>query len=119
MSDYHEHDKLRKISDQSQVCGEFLEWLQGGHDSSPNPGLQLCIWREAPDLPRWVDERNGKPTSFASRHAVESPDWYPSGYYTPGKSTKDLLADFFGIDNEKIEQEKQAMLADLRERNAA
>lgn len=35
MSDYPEHDKLAKISDQSQTCGEFVDWLQGC-------GLHLC-----------------------------------------------------------------------------
>lgn len=28
MSDYPEHDKLAKISDKSQVIGEFLDWLR-------------------------------------------------------------------------------------------
>lgn len=27
MSDYPEHDKLSKVKDESQTCGEFIEWL--------------------------------------------------------------------------------------------
>ncbi len=27
MTSYPEHEKLKAISDQSQACGEFLEWL--------------------------------------------------------------------------------------------
>jgi len=26
---YPEHDKLHAVKDKSQLCGEFLEWLQG------------------------------------------------------------------------------------------
>lgn len=117
MSKYPEHDKLSEVSDKSQVCGEFLEWLQGGYEGSPSPSIQLCVWREASDLPRWLDSRTGEPTTFAHRRAVENPDWHPAGYYTPGMNTKDLLGAFFGIDNEKVEQEKKAMLAEIREMN--
>ena len=28
-TEYPEHERLRAISDQSQVCGEFIEWLEG------------------------------------------------------------------------------------------
>jgi len=29
---YHEHEKLAKVKDRSQACGEFLDWLtsEGG-----------------------------------------------------------------------------------------
>lgn len=116
MSDYPEHEKLRKISDQSQICGEFLEWLRGGHEGSP--GLHLCQWKEAPeDVPHWIHDETGEPVSFSSRHATENPEWYPSGYYSPGLTTQELLARFFGIDQKKIDEEKEQMLAALREMN--
>ena len=35
MGDYPEHDKLSAIKDQSQACGEFLEWLG-------SQGILLC-----------------------------------------------------------------------------
>lgn len=35
MSVYPEHDKLRKIADKSQVCGEFIDWLE-------SRGIVLC-----------------------------------------------------------------------------
>lgn len=34
------------------------------------------------------------------------------------KPTQDILAEFFGIDQEKLEEEKRAMLASLRQLNA-
>ena len=38
---YPEHEKLKKIQDQSQIVGEFLEWLSCEHEyficeKSPN-----------------------------------------------------------------------------------
>lgn len=35
MAAYSEHEKLAKISDESQTCGEFIDWLEGR-------GLHLC-----------------------------------------------------------------------------
>jgi hypothetical protein len=117
MSDYPEHEKLRKISDQSQICGEFLEWLKGGYQGSP--GLHLCQWKEAADVPHWVHDETGEEVSFSHRHATANPEWYPAGYYSPGRTTQELLAQFFGIDQKKIDAEKEQMLADIRAANAA
>lgn len=39
MSDYPEHDKMSEVAEQTQVIGEFLEWLT-------SEGVQLMIWRE-------------------------------------------------------------------------
>jgi hypothetical protein len=63
-----ECDKLHAIKDQSQVIGEFLDWLEDEHE-----------------------------------------------VFLP-KSVTNLLAEYFDIDLEKVEQEKLAILEDLRER---
>ena len=113
---YPEHDKLQEISDQSQVCGEFLEWIKGGHEGSP--GLHLCEWREESDLPQWVHEATGKPVPFAHLRATQNLDWYPAGFYSPGLNTRELLAPFFDIDQKKIDDEKDQMLREIREANS-
>jgi len=75
---YPEHQRMSAVAGQSQVIGEFLDWL-------PTIGVVLCEpWEES---------------------------FYPSG-----RTTTSLLAEFFGIDLNKIETEKRAMLAALRER---
>jgi hypothetical protein len=90
-ADYPEHEKLRAIQSQSQLLGEFLdEWCSAR-------GIELC---------RLVD--SGKRTGFRGdddRDVVME--------YSPVTSTHRLLAEFFGIDLAKIEQEKRAMLAAL------
>lgn len=32
MSNYPEHEKLKLVKDQSQICGEFLDWLNEEKD---------------------------------------------------------------------------------------
>ncbi len=81
MSDYPEHDKLAKIAEQSQTCGEFLEWLVS------EKKIQLAQLDGQPGYERL----------------------WPAGY-----NATDLLAEFFGIDQSKIETEKRAMLAKMR-----
>lgn len=79
MSDYPEHEKLGKITDKSQICGEFLDWLRNER------GIVLADWSQQSDI-----------------------------LYPVHISTMNLLAEFFGIDPVKIENEKRAMLDETR-----
>jgi hypothetical protein len=90
MSDYPEHDKMQLVVDKSQVIGEFLEWLSD--EKNVHLGYVHTI-----DTP-WSDE--------------ERFDMY---HYNTNK----LLAEFFDIDLEKIEAEKDLMLQRQRELNDA
>ena len=76
--EYPEHEKLKKISDQSQVIGEFLEHLE-------KKGVVLCV------------------QSFR--------------YVPIGKSKQIILAEYFGIDLDKLEVEKQEMIEGIRSNN--
>lgn len=76
---YKEHVKLQLVREQSQVCGEFLEFL----------------------------ENNGK--FVAEMHDGE--------LYVTSTHREELLAMFFGIDLGKLEAEKKAMLAELRNKH--
>jgi hypothetical protein len=80
MADYPEHEKLEKIVAESQICGEFLDWLRGKR------GLELCGL--------------SKDESF---------------FYPVSIPTSKLLAEFFGIDRNKLEAEKRTMLELVRE----
>jgi hypothetical protein len=94
MSDYPEHDKLTKISGMSQEIGNFLEWLKGGYDNSPEH-MTVCDLKEV---------RGG--------HVYE-PDTYSDGmlkYFPTYATTQELLARYFDIDQKKIDAEKLAML---------
>lgn len=81
---YPEHEKLQAIKEQSQIIGEFLEWL------AVEKQVSLCK----------VDpEYRG--------------DYSP--YWPIRKRYEELLAEFFNIDLEVLEEEKRTMLEEMQE----
>lgn len=130
MSDmYPEHEKMSKIVDKSQAIGEFLDWLQQEkgavvHHWVSNDYEEKCpgssIFHFCVDGKRAhgvggeliataVSCTRCKGTGKVTEHFE---GWMDVG------NTSDLLAEFFGIDLKKIEQEKRAMLDSIREANA-
>lgn len=106
---YPEHDKLSNISDQSQAIGDFLEWA--GHK-----GWMLMHETDIGDVRPCPDSIFGRdcdgtcPKCEGSQVVeVTRRDWM----LAPG-STEDQLAEFFGIDRDKLEAEKRQMLASIR-----
>lgn len=84
MSNHPEHDKQSKVKDKSQIIGEFVEWLA-------TQNLCICDIIE-----------------------TQNPD-VEDDYFSPiTKTTLRLLAEYFNIDLEKIEKEKQKVLIELR-----
>lgn len=83
MTVYPEHEKLRSVAEQSQVCGEFLDWLAN----------EKCL-----HLAEWVDG---------------GPGYRSQILMCASYSTQRLLAEFFEIDLDALEREKRAMLEDL------
>jgi len=91
MSDYPEHDKLSAVKDASQAIGEFIE----------TAGYTLCELRTF--IEPLDDEPNGKTYETRPRLAPVN------------KSIQVILADYYGIDLDKIEAEKRAMLDTLQQ----
>lgn len=87
MSDYPECDKFLLVSAESEKIGEFIDWLS-------RQGIQLCTWVEN------------------DRKIITGGDYFPTNM-----NITELLAQYFDIDLQKIEQEKRAMLEELRELN--
>jgi hypothetical protein len=127
---YPEHDKLRAIKDKSQAVGEFLEWLRD------TKGLTICrrLEAETNGKPPYVwkpgvttARRDRKPTAGRNPtgfdkfngDAEDNPDfreWF-EGYHPEPTNTEKLLAEFFGIDLKALEEEKRAMLDEIRRPN--
>lgn len=80
---YPEHDKLHKVKDRSQACGEFLDWLR------EEKHVLLHVYDKSLDM-----------------------------YYPLLQSNEKLLAEFFDIDMDVLEQEKRMMLDMLRKTNS-
>lgn len=93
---YPEHEKLAKVKDESQAIGEFLE----------NCGYTLCeIMYDAP----W----NG-PGGLTREPTRDG----GGAFYAVSKGTNRILADYYGIDLDRLEAEKRQMLDKLREASA-
>jgi len=88
---YSEHQKLQAVKDKSQAIGEFLEWLQHAK------GFRLAQWMKAPDESAFAAEGDEVDDLVQQFPNVEQ-----------------LLAEYFQIDLGKLEQEKQAMLDEVR-----
>lgn len=86
MTDYPELEKIQAVREESQKIGEFLEWLSG-------EGLQIAEYAED------EDEDGDDPRLTLHYESRES-----------------LLAKFFGIDLQKAEQERRAILEELQKK---
>lgn len=94
---YPEHEKLSAIKAKSQAIGEFLD-----HFTYKGQVVELCIRHEHTD--------DCYPEDGGRRECGYSKD-----ELTPIHGTiQDHLAAHFGIDQNKLEDEKRAMLAELR-----
>lgn len=82
---YPEHTKLQALGGKNQVIGQFIEWLE-------EKGYIIAEWgTDSPD-----DDR--------SEHRL----------YPLGRGPQSYIAEYFQIDPAKIEQEKRAMLTEIR-----
>lgn len=154
MSTYPEHDKLQAVAEQTQVIGEFLEWLE-------SQGIQLMIYREdlidirptGQDCRKRHDRIRDDPCRPTSASGIGSAFWWQThclhwhgklrdaddniqeqgiccwcgkgaeytittrGWVHEQRGIQQLLADWAGIDLNKIEAEKRQMLTEIRAAN--
>jgi hypothetical protein len=96
-----ELDKLHAVKDKSQACGEFVEWLGEKHGvvlAKPHIHTRFCREGESAFGPINCDARSGE---LVRDHVT---------------LTK-RLAEFFEIDMDKVEEEKRALLDEIRKAN--
>jgi len=101
MSLYPEHDKLHKVIDKSQIIGEFIDWL---HDKKEIVFVKWEEWEEK------IEPRRHTDGTLEAARTITHKKYVP--VYTKVDA---LLADFFGIDQDKVEKEKLAMIKALKE----
>lgn len=126
---YPEHEKLSAVKDQSQRIGEFLEWLMD------EKKVELAFWHkhseqcdgfnaDTGEIEPEYECGNKKHDSGEMKHDFGMYGCHPKRSFgcdmpcqtlSPFRATKEkLLAEFFEIDLEKLENEKRAMLDSLR-----
>jgi hypothetical protein len=129
MSKYPECEKVQEIQKESQAIGEFLEWLTG------EKGYTICKWME--------DEKQVEEDEYLPVHGEDMAKCKTCGRPVPSLNNRftdfctvgcwrefntftifgerisdidieQLLAEFFKIDLNKIEEEKRQMLDKIR-----
>lgn len=99
-----ECDKMIEVNKESQAIGEFLEWLE-------SKGCKICEWVDG------ITEADVIAAAFAlDMEKLDELEGKPLRGYSPiSKNTEKILAEYFKIDLNKVEAERRALLAALRE----
>ena len=111
-SEYPEHDKLAAVKDQSQVIGEFLDF------GLPQMRIHLSERITRPCECNHCARGQGQ---FSGWHTAEEKATIIDGRVQitddapTHRTIESLLAEWFDIDQAKIEQERRQMLGALRE----
>ncbi len=87
MNSFPECEKLQKHQEKSQIIGEFLDWLKN------DQGYVIAHWDEG-------------------LHRDDDDQLYPCA-----KTIEQLLAEYFNIDLNKVEKERQQIIESLRGKN--
>lgn len=91
---YPESEKLLAVREESQKIGEFLEWLKSK--------VTLATWEENED---------------DDTQAYMAEILCPVYKYNGGNGTQLLLAEYFGIDLDQVEEERRRILEELQKAN--
>ena len=113
MSNYPQHEKLELLQEHSQTCGEFIEWLRD------KKGWFLAAYAKKKEECQNCGHKNAhlRDTDNGFRCATCNCGNYYVGdriYEAPFVMNK-VLAEFFGIDYDELQAEKDRMLVDIRE----
>ncbi len=89
---YPECEKLHAVHEESQKLGYFLEWLTGEY------GVTLCKWHD-------------------SEYSPEFDEDFPEGFYPTYDRIQEILAKYFDIDMNKVDEERAQILEELRSKH--
>jgi len=104
-----ECDKLLAAKDKAQIIGEFLEWLQSGEADDSSFKRSIFLASYGINSEEW-DSRKGRYELLPEEEWNVSEKRIDCFRY----NTEKLLAKFFGIDTNKLEEERRAMLEELQ-----
>jgi len=141
---YPELEKMRKVSEESQIIGEFIDWLMYEKKIQfyrTHEHTDAC--RAPHDHSQWQECRYLIPAISGGRHVrfdmltsdeerikkcVFGPDQIdlvceypkeptsnPNGLEWVTTDAEHLIADFFGIDMKEVDKERRKLLAEIQE----
>ncbi len=110
MTVYPEHAKLQAIQEQSQAIGYFI-------DGGARQGLVLAEWERDFDSDHLSKNEVDFDDCTDWPGRCETPEHFPLVLVPHRKSIEAILAVYFEIDLERLEQEKRQMLDEHRATN--
>lgn len=125
---YPEHEKLHAVKDESESIGAFIDWLTstgrtcnncGGHKNEHDKDDycmpdEITKWDPKPAaICEWKKEV-GDPLMDNIDTSYEPEGWYPI-MHGRHDLINELLAEYFEIDLDKIDREKEEMYQEIRQ----
>lgn len=102
-----ELDKMAAVQLQARAIGDFLDWL--GYEKAAH---LATVHRHGPDCPGWDAGRESYRPRGDEYCDLRDGESVPLRYHR-----EPLLAEYFQIDLDKVEDEKRALLESLRKGN--
>lgn len=110
---YPEHEKLKALridpddpfTGRNQLIGDFIEWLRGVER------IELAVWRR---MCGGCDRLNAEDAEECSECGSPVSGLQRARLWPAQIQTDELIGRFFGIDPQKLSEEKDQMLAELR-----
>ena len=120
MANYPEHEKQAKVKEQAQTIGEFLEWLASQDIQLHERPTKEAVIARMKGLP--VDNDHcpecGKRTEkYCSQCRVGIVNDYWDTYFPVRKTIEQILARYFEIDLNQIEEENRQLLDKIRSKS--
>lgn len=119
-----EHDKLHALDGKNQTCGDFVTWLQhnGYILAKREPANWICEECGPLNVAEAAHSRKGVRFNglfsvapmYEHKYCGKAVDHSPEGLYAVPLDITKLLAEYFEIDLQKLEDEKRAILEELR-----
>ena len=120
--EYPEHEKLSEIADKSRAVGEFVDWLREERGITLcEPGQEVDTFRTAMRTVQAMLDHTHSPQATRIKAVAAVADDEPmlrDAYVQVRTPITRLLAEYFEIDERKLEQEKRAMLSQIRRASA-
>lgn len=110
--EYPEHNKMKAVTPFSHKIGEFLEWLTERHVMLAHYPTKCLHLMYDGTCHEEAMENGSCPSECPECEMTELSELYPYSY-----NIQKLLAEFFEIDLNKIEEEKRQMLDEMRKLN--
>ena len=114
MIEYPEHEKLKSLADKREIVQEFLDWL---FDEHKVPARDKEGETVQTTLGLVFDTHTLEEIQFGRREGEEYWRSWTQNYGSGEGVRRDLIGAFLGIDQAVLENEKRAMLEEMRASN--